>query len=157
MRPKRPRIDWERIEAIERDLGFTLPPSVMPEREVERRKRAQVWQKRRATAGKNVLAGLRLCFIALVALGLIFGLIFGLYEGGSAIMAEGPPPKLPAHVRVGPNETFLVTRGYGALGDLLCESGGKPEITRSPEGEIVACQESEAIHFSYPKSDRWNP
>ncbi len=150
MKLKRPRVDWERLQALERELGFNLPPSVVPERDKKRAQRSAA--RRDWIRGKKqpIAKGLRIGIV-----GIVIG--FGFYEGVSALTRQMPPSKLPAHVRVGPNGTFLIPNNDRALGLILCSETYKPEFQSSPEGEVVTCEYGNANSFTYPKSDRWNP
>lgn len=77
---------------------------------------------------------------------------FTLIPGPSA------PPPLPPHVKVGPDSTFLVDKGYTGLGKILCYNGGHYSVRTFSDGQVVICKQGPeygAHDFSYSKDKIW--
>lgn len=92
--------------------------------------------------------------MAIVIIMPLGGIAFGIYTLANEPKGP-PPPPLPAHVMITQNETFVVDKGYGALGIELCYDHDIEGIYHLGNKEIITCKEG-SNEFSYPKSKIWH-
>jgi len=167
MKLKRPHVDWERIEAIERDLGFNLPPSTIPERALQRKKRAdtrKTWLREKKKPILDLLANIA---AGAIVVAIVCAIGFGFYEwwrpGAKAPLPPLPP--LPKHAFFYPTGGFVVEDGYEYLKRILCTyygEGAEPKLESMPGGyKLVLCggKETEGRNvyeaFRFSRTREW--